>query len=218
MWHLVKRNGLFYLGYILPFLLFSTLYWISEKEAVDAGFVAVQLFWMWVFASGSISTSEQYEMKHNGYAFLEKLPLTDREIVTSRFLLVFFAILSLVIFNMFLFSFFKVSPSHLKLIRVFVLISGSFSLLLAGLLYLGVFKFGFSRMLKYFWIIAFAGAAIMIGSIEFLLPKIKDRIPAIISTLTGIPLTAWLLVTVLVVYLYHRLMLAAVRAKIAARG
>jgi hypothetical protein len=217
MWPLIKKNSIFFISYVLPFTVFLILYWFIESKANDPNFVMVIYFWMWILTIGFISSGEQQEAKNKGYEFLQILPVTDAEIVASKFLLTLILVVFIVCFDLALLSFFKGTTLQLKTILFFVPVNGMASLLLAGLLFIGVFKFGFSLMHKVFWAVTFGAVAVMILTVELLLPKIRAHLPAIIDFLTHISWIFRLLAVGVVLYCYYLMMKLAIKVKIAAK-
>jgi uncharacterized membrane protein len=158
-----------------------TIYWVWRKEeGLDfLTFALMQNFFLYLMVSGAISTSESDEDKNNGYKFLRILPVKDSEIVKSKFLLVLISVVLLVGYYWVLFSLFTRNPDYLALSRTAVLVTGTIALILGGLAFLGIFKFGLSRMVKYFWsmVLLFFVAIILLR--EILLPSIEIDLPTL---------------------------------------
>lgn len=218
MWPLIKKNSILFISYVLPFTALLTFYWFVESKAEDPHFILVIFFWMWILTIGFISSGEQQEAKSNGYEFLKTLPLSDSEIVATKFLLTLIMVVFVVCLDLVLLSFFKGTPFQLKAILFFIPVNGMACLLLAGLLYIGVFKYGFARMHKIFWGVAFGSVAVLILSVELLLPKIKTNLVVIVNSLIDMSWIFQLLAVGLVLYCYYQMMKTAVKVKIAARG
>jgi len=218
MWTLVKKNSIVFFNYILPFLFFFTLYWFLERRPLDPFIIGLQLFWMWILISGAISTTEQREAKSDAYKFLQTLPLKDIEIVSAKYIIILGIVALIFIYNQVLFSFFESGPLLISLARVLIILHSIICLLLAGFIYIGVYKFGFHKMVKVFWGVAIGAAALMISSLEMIMPRVKEHLPAIARFLVNIHWTIWILWAVLGLWAYHGLMKKAARAKIAARG
>lgn len=217
MWPLIKKNSMIFISYVIPFTALLTFYWFVENKAEEPHFVIVLFFWMWIMTIGFISSGEQQEAKNKGYEFLKTLPLTDGEIVAPKFLLTFLMVVLITCHYLFLFSFFKGSALQLKIILFFLPVNAMVCLLLAGLLYIGVFKYGFSRMHTVFWGVAFGSVAVMILGVELVLPKIKLQLMAMIDFLINVSWAFQLLAAGLVLYCYYLMMKTAVKVK-AAKG
>lgn len=218
MWPLIKKNSIVFLNYIIPFLFFFTLYWFLERRPLDPFILGLQLFWMWILISGAISNTEQREAKNDAYKFLQTLPLNDHEIVAAKYSVILGIVVTIFIYNQVLFTFFESGPLLMKLARILTTLQAVICLILAGFLYIGVYKFGFHKMVKVFWGVAIGAAALMITSLEVIMPGIKDHLQVIAQFLVSVHWTIWLVSALLGLYLYYELMKKAVKAKIAARG
>jgi hypothetical protein len=96
---------------------------------------------------------EQMESKSNGYAFLRILPIEPAQIVKAKFALVFVSVAIYVGGCCVAFALVSTSPGYLIPSCAYVIVNGNICLLTAALLYLGIFRFGFSQFGKYILIV-----------------------------------------------------------------
>lgn len=93
---------------------------------------------------------EQYEEKNHGYGFLSILPVKTVEVVITKF---FLAAINTIIFmgvSYVLLSFVGLSTDLLELTRGVSLMNGNLSLILIALIYIGTYRYGFTRFMKIF--------------------------------------------------------------------
>ncbi len=121
---------------------------------------------------GAMWSHEQMEHKANGYAFLRTLPIEPRQIVRAKFLLVFFSVMLYVGGCCVAFAFVSTNPDYLIPSCSYLILHGDICLVAAAFLYLGIFRFGFSRFGK-FVLISWACLFIspLLVRIFFLRPK-----------------------------------------------
>lgn len=93
---------------------------------------------------------EQYEEKNHGYSFFAILPVKTSEIVISKFFLAATNTIAFVGVSYVLLSLVGFSADLLELTRGLSLISGNLSLLLIALIYIGIYRFGFTSFIKIF--------------------------------------------------------------------
>jgi hypothetical protein len=88
------------------------------------------------------------EDRFKGYAFLDTLPATAREVVAGKFMVVLFLALLLLVYSFVLFSFFEGDPVEHLLGRAYVLATIAIGLFSAGLMYIAIFRFGCTTIIK----------------------------------------------------------------------
>lgn len=155
MWPLVKKNSIIFIAYTVGFagIFFPLLNvsWIKASEPFDFGYVFYQGSWISWIVLGSLWMQEQIEYKSKGYAFLRTLPLKKSEIVYSKFIVMFLTVLFFVGYLCTAYSIFPVPREDLALIYSYIIILGSINLLIAGLIYVGIFRYGFHKISKIIW-------------------------------------------------------------------
>jgi len=88
------------------------------------------------------------EDRFKGYAFLDTLPLTTREIVAGKFTIPLLLAAILLGYAFILFSFFSGDPVDLLLGRAYVIVSINIGLISAALMYIAIFRFGCTTIVK----------------------------------------------------------------------
>ncbi len=151
MWKLIRFQSINYLRYIIPLGIFLIFYFTEFYQGGKLPVFVFLCFWAFLLISGSLSTSESYEEKNNGYRMLSALPITDKEIVASKFLMVLGAVSVVTVLNIFLLLIRMDSPDKLQMKIMIGVLWGVFCLLYGAVMYIGIFKLGFTRMTKYFW-------------------------------------------------------------------
>ena len=191
----------------------QTFYWFWRKDPLDTHLILFQAQWIFYIILVSINISEQVEEKSKGYKFLETLPVTDSEIVRSKFMIILIIVCFLVIYNNVLYLF-KPGPSYLfNLGRYFIPVAASITLFCAALLYVLRFKLGFSKFIKIGWIIAIGGVIGPFLFIEFVLLKINMDLDQFVLFLSEQHWILWGLVFFIGLILFFFLMSMAVQSK-----
>lgn len=147
MWQIINKN---YRQYGLFLLFFcGTLAAVRFLIGNELSVVFVLIGGMSLFVSiiGVIFIGEQYEEKHHGYALMEILPIKRIEIVAAKFLLALVMCVLLTAFLVVLFSLSEAQSHDLRLVRSYLLLMGSCALLLAGIMYIGIFAIGYTKFL-----------------------------------------------------------------------
>lgn len=214
MLRLMKKYAFVYYGYMA--IILGLLYPLNNYDRLTGsrpldlsfGYMqAFQIFWI-IFAS--IWMQEQIEFKANGYKFLRTLPIKDKDIVGAKFTVVFGSVFIYVIFHCIAFAFISTAPEYLNPSITAVINLGIVCLIFAGLLHLGVIKFGYMNFGKFLLILMILGLVLPILVTSFLLPKIGlDRY----DVLYAITSVNWIFVTAVGFALYFGLMRIAVKLK-----
>ncbi len=214
----MKKNTFFFVLYAISITVLLTLYWLLVRITLDGILVIFQGLWMVLIVEGAIAGNEKSEEKTKGYEFLRTLPLTDREIVRSKFILVLLTTVFVLACNSILYLFMP-GPSHLKeLGPLYALICANFCLVLAGISYIIIFRFGHAAFVKFVWIATIVIMLTPILLFEFVLRKTDIDFKALIETINQ---NNWLIgacSTICGLAVYSSLLQAATKAKQAARG
>ncbi|MFA9452384.1 MAG: ABC-2 transporter permease [Candidatus Aminicenantaceae bacterium] len=158
MWRLIRKNSLMFLLYQgLYFGLFFPLInrdRLLGENPLDLSFLLfLNTYMIWLIL-GSVWGQEQMESKSNGYAFLSTLPIRGRQIVGAKYALVFMATLTFVGVHLIWYAVSFDDPEFLAAGNTSLIRVASVCLPLAGLYYLGFFRFGYKRFSNYaiaFW-------------------------------------------------------------------
>jgi hypothetical protein len=157
---------------------------------------------------GAMWSHEQMESKANGYTFLKILPIEPAQIVKSKFALVLIAVAIYTGGCIVAFALISTSPEYLIPSSAYVIVYGDICLLAAALLYLGIFRYGFSRFGKYVliaWVFMLTSPILL--RIFFLKPRgITDS--EIMQFMRG---PYWIIGTIICLVGYYFLMKLAIK-------
>jgi len=199
----MQKNATFYVFYLVFFAcLFFPLLNHSRSDSADSFdfiYVFYQGSWIFWMVLGPIWGNEQIEAKNKGYIFLSTLPIKKSEIVISKYMLVFLSVVFFVVYYSIAILFFPTPPEHLTLIRTFICILGGICLMISGVVYLGIYRFGFSKLSKVIfalWIFLFLSPVFVK---EFLMPKFNIGTLDIIQFFAGFN---WILFSVFSVIIF----------------
>jgi hypothetical protein len=210
MWKIMKKNVnvfVFYFVFVASLIVFLKLITGNEITTVFV-IISGTLVFLLVFAS--TFTNEQYEEKNKGYAFLDTLPVTAREIVEAKFALVLLAVGLCVGLLVILFSLSASAPETIAISRSYVLFMGVVCLILAGVNYIGIFALGYTKFL------IFVGSGwVALGFVPVIIMKTyKGRMDILKETIlnfyNGID---WLVVIPSALVVYFVLMLVAAKVR-----
>jgi hypothetical protein len=95
---------------------------------------------------GNLMTVEKYEEKYSAYKIVAPLPVLDWEQVVGKFLIVLLSAAFGIIAVISIYKLFGIGNSWPGLRARYLLLTGSISLVLSGLCYVGIFKFGYHKM------------------------------------------------------------------------
>lgn len=214
MLRLMKKFSLMFIFYaVLIFGIVTPLFnydRMTGPDPLSLSFVFYLAPYMFLVAIGSLWAHELMEEKTKSYEFLRLLPIKECEIVGAKFALVF---LSVAFYAFFLCIFlFLVSkdPDYLNPGRAFIIINGDIFLVLAALLYLGIFKFGYSKFGKIVLLVWIIGLISPIPINIFLLKRLGITKVQIIDWITNIN---WIAFTVISLSLYWGLMQIAIKIR-----
>ncbi len=206
----MKKNVnvfIFYFVFVASLIVFLKLITgneITPTFVIIAGILVVLL----VFAS--TFTNEQYEEKNKGYAFLDTLPVTAREIVEAKFALVLLAVGLCVGLLVILFSLSASALETIAIAQSYVLFMGVVCLILAGVNYIGIFALGYTK-----YLIIVGSGWLALGFVPVIIMKTyQGRMDILKETVlnfyTGID---WLVVIPLTLVVYFVLMLVAAKVR-----
>ena len=218
MLHLMKKNAFFFILYAFSITALLTLYWLLVRGTLSGIMVIFQGLWMVLIVEGGIAGNEKNEEKSKGYKFLRTLPLTDREIVRSKFILVLLTAVFVLACNSTLYLLMP-GPSHLKEVGpLYALIFTNLCLVLAGISYIIIFRFGHAAFVKFVWTATIIIMVTPILLIEFVFLKMDIDFRGIIERVNQYNWIIGACFTICGLAAFFLLMQAAIKVKQAARG
>jgi len=217
MFQLMKMNTsyIIQIAILMPLL---TAVWFIKISPLSTYQIFMGGMWATLAVLVGAINGEMIEEKMHGYAFLRILPIKDRDIVMSKFLMAGLTACVFVVQINILFGFLP-GPAHLfALGRILIPLSAGLALLAAALLYVLAFRIGFSRFIKIAWGAFFVIILSPILILEFVLLKIDLDYGQIINSIISLPWMVWLVVGLAFIASYFGLMSLAVKAKEASKG
>lgn len=181
---------------------------LTGPDPFTLNFVFTLAPYLFFVVLGAVYIHEQMEEKTNGYAFLQLLPIEASDIVVAKFVLVFLSILIYVAFHCAAFTKISSDPSYWRPSCSFLIINGNICLVLIALLYVGIFRYGYAKVVKYFVFIWLVTIVSPIPINIFLLKRLGISRQAIIEKVIQLNGIA---VTLICVTLYILLMRGAIK-------
>ena len=129
-------------------------------------------FIVYGIASATTAT-EQVESKYEAYRIMATLPVSDREIVLSRFVRNIVLALGFIFLGWLMFSLYPPGPGLVPFSRSYIILAAITGLLLSGFAYAGLFRFGFTRLFRALMILIPVGIIIIF---IFLSESFRDEI------------------------------------------
>ena len=194
-----------YMFFIFPLMNYTRY---TSDEPFDPIYIFYQTPFIFWIVLGSIWTQENLESKVKGYAFLNTLPIKASELVMSKFSVALLAVVVYQLFQLSTLSLFSTPSEYVPLIQSYLVLYGGVCLIISGLFYLSIFRFGFLRMNKFvfiLWILLFISP---LPIREFLAPKFNIEIMDIIRLAASLN---WILVAVTSLIIYAGLMQATLK-------
>jgi hypothetical protein len=217
MIHLIKKDLFRVLLYLLPVFLILIFFFLIEGDILSRKSPYIWVFYMFILISGALFTIEKNEEKHRGYHFLARLPITDREIVTAKFMLLLLVVLVLLTANLVLSFTRLVPPEFSGIIRLVMVAFGWAYLTGIGLIYVLIFKMGYTRAMTMVWVTFIAGLFMFIFLLGSILKLVNINLSQITRMMLNLNPLCWVVLSVLSLGLYVLLMEAAIRMKTKSR-
>ncbi len=212
----MKKFSLFFVLYSVLLATFAFYLFnydrVTSSDPFSLSFIFSLAPYIFLAVMGAMWSHEQWEDKTNAYAFLTNLPIKPADIVYAKFMLVFLSVVFYVGFHCVALSVIAETPEFQVLSSRYMIINGNICLVFAGLLYLGIFRYGFTKFGKFIlasWIALLLGPFIFM---LFLLPKLGIERIEIIEWVTR---QNWMVFTVISVAVFLSLMRTAAKQKIA---
>jgi len=218
MLRLMKKNGLYFAYYAAIIMPLMILYFYLVRKEFSGAMVLFQGLWLIFTVEGALAVNEKAEEKSHAYNFLRILPIKDREIVLSKFLIVLCATVLLVAFNYILYLFIPGSVHMYALGRVVVLLSAIYALVFAGVSYLIIFRFGHAAFVKFVWAAMIISMVGPIFIFENVILKTEMDLATITIKISQLTWLFWIVIPLCGLAIYYLLMQTATKAKQASRG
>jgi hypothetical protein len=162
---ILRKSAFFYFTHLCTFFI-PPMYMLAESK--NRGVLSIMALWVPVWLSSSILWSERQE----SYAFLRTLPVTDRQIVRTKFgLALGFAVVYWLILSLFIRAAWSSTPEYAGYMALASL-TCSVSLILAGGWYILSWRFGRSALF------ASVMAFMMIGILATWIVDVKRMVRA----------------------------------------
>lgn len=149
---------------------------------------------------------------------MSHLPIKERNIVASKFVVVLAAVIFLCFFTSALISFMEAESYMFTFGRIFLLLCGNLGLILAGGMYILVYRWGYTTFMK----ISVIGVIVfMVGPflfIELVLVRRNVDYGAWLQAVNDLPWFIWLITTAVTLTILWTLLQVAVKAKESQRG
>lgn len=210
MWRIFKKNVTFPVIYLLSLLIVLAVIGIYLGGDFSAAFAILSGMVLIIFVLGAVFVNEQYEEKHKGYTFLSVFPVTNSEILAAKFLIPLAACAILAGFLIGMFSLTDILPPDLVTVRSYLMFMACFSLLSAGILYIGIMAMGYTKFMVIVLSFTTALGLVPMLILKFYRDSIADFIAEFIRWIQSLN---WLLVIPLVLMIYTGLYVLAVKVK-----
>lgn len=217
MLRMMKKNAIYFISYAVGILSLMTVYWFTARTEISWAMVLFQGLWLILIVEGSVTINEKTEEKTNAYDFLRILPVSDREIVISKFALVLLTGIFVLVCNYAMYFFMPGPPYLVALGRIFLLLCFFAALSFAGISYIIIFRYGHSVFVKFVWIALIIVMASPLLVIELVLLKLDIDYREIIDKIIALNGLIWVSIALCGFTVCFFLMNAAVKAKQASR-
>ncbi len=218
MLRLMKKNAFYFAYYAAIIFPLMASYFCFVRKELSGPMVMFQGLWLILIVEGALAVNEKAEEKSRAYNFLRLLPIKDREIVLSKFLVVLLTAIFLVVLNYILYLFVP-GPVHLYTIgKILVPLSAVYALVLAGTSYVIIFRFGHAAFIKFVWTVMIISMVAPVMIFENLIQKRKLDLAIITERLSQLSWLFWFVIPLGGLALFYLLFWMASRAKSAARG
>jgi hypothetical protein len=214
MLRLIQKNAVGYLTVGLSLMVLVTFYMLIRRGSFDPVIILFQGQMMIYGIGAGLLNSEQLEEKCQGYKFLRILPLSDREIIVSKFAVLLITTVLLVCFNCISYLLIRGNSDLFTSGRTFLLFCGNLSLIIGALLYIFIFRFGADKFIKIGWVIMVSVMIVPILFIEIVLPEINIDFPSLLMAMDGLHWMLWVLISLSVLAVFYGLLGIAVKAKV----
>ncbi len=213
MWTLMKKNSFMFALLSGSLMALLTVYLLTVRKTLTTSILIFLGQMLMYCVLISVLTSEKAEEKNNGYAFMKHLPIKDRDVVVSKFAVVLAAVAFLCVYSFALVSFMEADAELLLFGRIFLLLCGNLSLILAAGMYILVYRWGYTTFMKISVIIVIV---LMVGPflfIEFVLIRRNTDYDVLLQSANDLSWIIWLFATAITLIFFWGLLQIAIRAK-----
>jgi hypothetical protein len=218
MLRLMKKNAIYFAYYAAIIFPLMAFYFYFVRKELSGPMVMFQGLWLILIVEGALAVNEKVDEKSRAYDFLRILPINDRDIVLSKFLVVLLTAIFLVALNYILYLFIP-GPMHLYTIgRILVPLSAVYALVLAGTSYIIIFRFGHAAFVKFLWTAMIISIVAPVLIFENVVLKMGLDISIITDKLNQLRWLFWIVLPTCGLAVFYSLFRMATRAKAAARG
>lgn len=129
---------------------------VTGPDPYNLSFVFYLIPYLYYIVFGAIWGHEQMEAKTRAYELLRILPLKTKEVVTAKFILILLLVSAYMIGIGIFIAAIAPDAEYLNTSLRFLIVNGSLCLVISGLIYLGLFRFGFikfGKILFFIWIL-----------------------------------------------------------------
>lgn len=203
---------LLYIGLyaILFFPLLNYSRFTQDEDPAELIYLLYQgAFGFWIVL-GSIWVHEQVESKNNSYNFLRALPIRNKDIITAKFALVLFSVLFFVIYQTGAIALLVHNADYSLTAWKFNTFIGNLCLLLGGIVYMGIYRFGFLRIGKVvliIWLLLFLSPILLR---EFIMPNTNLSVETLVDQVTSMN---WLVLTAIVLAIFWGMLQMSIHIK-----
>jgi len=210
MWNILNRSYKVYGLYLAVICLALTGVRGLLGNDINILFTLLSGVFLFMYAFSAVLVSEQYEEKHQGYSILSALPVRNIDVIGAKYLLPVVSVIGLTGFTIALFSSFSTSPSDWVLVRSYFLFMAGASLLMVGVMYIGVFSIGYTKFL-----IVVISLTTALGFVPLLVLKNnRDQMETLIENLLSwMRNLNWIVIVPLIFLVYLCLMFLSIRVK-----
>jgi len=214
MWGIIKKDiARFAINMLIVPV--AGVYWLATRDQTGMQIVVPMAMLIFLVITSSVAISELNEEKNNGYRFLGMLPTSGTEVVAAKFALPLVVVIILVGFDTLVIAAIGGTPDTLALARAVLVFSGLSSLVLVGLIYITVFMYGYTQVMRY-GLVMFMAILLFAGTIAQLLIKqsILPELPVILQHVTNLLLMINpLLLAAVGIAIYAGMMYFTIRVK-----
>ena len=207
VWRLIQKYAFAFIGYLFIVLCFTFPFYNHDRltgpDPLDLSFQYYQIFGLFWVIIAAIWLHEQIEDKSNGYRFLRQLPIKPEKIVRAKFVVMLFTVGIYVAFYSFAFWMISSSPDYVNPGVRMMICAGTLTLLIGGMIYVFIFRFGFTKLRIVLFVLMMLSIALPIILNALIFPKLGIDKVEVIGFLSG---KHWIWVASLGLVLYIGLM------------
>jgi hypothetical protein len=144
---IVRKDSVIYVAYLLIFTAVQVFSFGFSSFGHLAYSVTMFSFLCFLVCTLPVVTNEYGEKINRGYSFLKTLPVTDKEIVLAKFLVLLAAVALYTGITWFNFRWLPATPYQLALARVWLMLNAAVGMTLAGGTLVLVYRFGLSTLM-----------------------------------------------------------------------